>query len=113
MLDICKTINLFIAGGFGVKNNKKTRKFLKMWANLEIGHPQGMKEKVLESVSGSPQLREPSAQGALSSGSPQEFLKKFRLEKQPALAYDGELIIHIFAIFKDFIVLIMVRFTWH
>ena len=69
MLDICKTINLFIAGGFGVKNNKKTRKFLKMWANLEIGHPQGMKEKVLESVSGSPQLREPS-------GIPQEFLRK-------------------------------------
>jgi len=30
-----------VAGGFGVKNNKKTRKFLKMWANLEIGHPQG------------------------------------------------------------------------
>ena len=71
---------MFIAGGFGVKNNKKTRKFLKMWANLEIGHPQGkdMKEQVLKSVSGSPQefLRKPSAQGALSSGSPQEFLRK-------------------------------------
>ena len=44
-----------------------------MWANLEIGHPQGkdMKEQVLKSVSGSPQLREPSVQGALrnSSGS--------------------------------------------
>ena len=74
-MDICKTVNLLIAGGFGVKNNKKTRKFLKMWANLEIGHPQGkdMKEQVLKSVSGSPQLREPSGipQEALSSGSPQ------------------------------------------
>ena len=61
---------MFIAGGFGVKNNKKTRKFLKMWANLEIGHPQGkdMKEQVLKSVSGSPQLREPS-------GIPQEALR--------------------------------------
>ena len=100
---------MFIAGGFGVKNNKKTRKFLKMWANLEIGHPQGkdMKEQVLKSVSGSPQLREPS--GIPQEASPQGFLKKFRLKKQPA----GELIIHIFAIFKDFIVLIMVRFTWH
>ena len=44
---------LFIAGGFGVKNNRKTRKFLKMWANLEIGHPQGkdMQECVLHVVS--------------------------------------------------------------
>jgi hypothetical protein len=71
-LDICKNNNLFIAGGFGVKNNKKTRKFLKMWAYLEIGHPQGkdMKGQVLlisfRKSSLSPQgvLREPS-------GSPQ------------------------------------------
>ena len=30
-----------MSGGFGVKNNEKTRKFLHMWANLEMGQPTG------------------------------------------------------------------------
>ena len=30
-----------MAGGYGVKNNKNSQDFLKMWANLEHGHPEG------------------------------------------------------------------------
>ena len=30
-----------MSGGFGVKNNAKTRKFLNMWANLEMSQPTG------------------------------------------------------------------------
>ena len=30
-----------VAGGYGVKNNQKTRQFLHMWANLENGQPTG------------------------------------------------------------------------
>ena len=30
-----------MAGGYGVKNNKNSRDFLNMWANLEHGHPEG------------------------------------------------------------------------
>ena len=30
-----------MAGGYGVKNNGKSRDFLHFWANLEHGHPYG------------------------------------------------------------------------
>ena len=30
-----------VAGGYGVKNFKKTRKFLRMWADLEYSQPKG------------------------------------------------------------------------
>ena len=33
-------IILFL-GGYGVRNNKKTRDFLKMWSNLELNEPKG------------------------------------------------------------------------
>ena len=30
-----------VAGGYGAKNNEKTREFLKMWADLELDQPEG------------------------------------------------------------------------
>ena len=30
-----------VAGGYGVRNNRKTREFLKMWADLELNQPKG------------------------------------------------------------------------